>query len=480
VNLKPPVSDRWSTGVLCAGAAFCVGQAVQVANGNLHPDSIRWLTYACLATLAAVVAPSHAWIEKNGERLVVLVLGFGVAYQFTQLLTTPPGIYLRLSSPQQGQDFYIGLAAAAVLVGSGLSQKPWLGRVQFPLLLLVFLFLGRWLIKASPSPFIDVYVFQRDGVAALLRGDNPYALRYPDIYGNSPFYGPGLSVNGQLQFGYPYLPLSLLLALPGHVLFGDYRYAQLAAMAGTAALIGYARPGRVGIAAASLLLFTPRTFFVLEQGWTDPFVALGLAAVVFCALRWARPLPWILGLAFAVKQYTLFMVPAAWLVLPRPLKLDKELGRFFAKLVGVAVAVTLPFFLWGPKDFWHDVVALQVLQPFRTDALSYLAWSGQGGATPWPTSLAFVAALVGVGLGLWRMPRTPAGFAATCSLAYIGFFAFNKQAFCNYYYFTLGTLLVVVGAIDPSVPVIEPVRAEAVTPKTSAASTPAPVAAPAP
>ncbi|MBK7858062.1 MAG: hypothetical protein IPJ65_05440 [Archangiaceae bacterium] len=98
------------------------------------------------------------------------------------------------------------------------------------------------------------------------------------------------------------------------------------------------------------------------------------------------------------------------------------------------------------------MVALQVLQPFRTDALSYLAWSGQGGGTPWPTSLAFVAAVAGVVLGLWRQARTPAGFAATCALSYLGFFAFNKQAFCNYYYFTLGALLVVVGSVAPDEP----------------------------
>ncbi len=442
--LQPPKTDRWSTALLCAIAAFAVGQAVQIANGNQHPESIKWLTVACLATLIGVVAPTHPLLEWVGERAVVAVLGLGVAYQFTQLFTAPPGIYLRIGGAVVGQDFYVGLVVAAVLVGAGLAPKPWLGRLHFPLLLLVFLYLGRWLIKASPAPFIDVYVFQRDGVNALLAGNNPYALRYPDIYGNSPFYGEGLSVGGVLQFGYPYFPLSLLLALPGQVFFGDYRYAQLGAMALSAAFIAYARPGRVGIAAASLLLFTPRVFFVLEQGWTDPFVLLGLSAVVFVAVRWVRPLPWVLGLAFAVKQYTIFMVPAAIKLIPRPIP-----RGFVLKALGIAAAVTVPFFLWGPKDFWHDVVALQVLQPFRTDALSYLSWSALGGAQPWPTSLAFVAASAGVLLGLWRQPRSPMGFAATCALAYLGFFAFNKQAFCNYYYFTLGALLVVVGSAEP-------------------------------
>src|SRR5207244_10675810 len=106
------------------------------------------------------------------------------------------------------------------------------------------------------------------------------------------------------------------------------RYAQRGAMALSSIFIAYARPRRVGVAAASLLLFTPRVFFVLEQGWTDPFVLLGLSAVVFAAVRWIRPLPWVLGLAFAVKQYTLFIVPAAWKLLPRPMD-----TKFIAKVV---------------------------------------------------------------------------------------------------------------------------------------------------
>jgi hypothetical protein len=36
-----------------------------------------------------------------------------------------------------------------------------LKHLQIPLLLISFAMLGRWLITASPSPFIDVYVFQQ-------------------------------------------------------------------------------------------------------------------------------------------------------------------------------------------------------------------------------------------------------------------------------------------------------------------------------
>src|SRR5205085_9340518 len=95
--------------------------------------------------------------------------------------------------------------------------------------------------------------------------------------------------------------LTLLLALPGH-LVGDFRYAQLAALAIAGGLLAYARPGERGgfpgaraVAASALLLFTPRGFSVVEAGWTEPFAILMLAATVFCACRRGRA--WMLGCA---------------------------------------------------------------------------------------------------------------------------------------------------------------------------------------
>ena len=54
-----------------------------------------------------------------------------------------------------------------------------------------------------------------------------------------------------------------------------------------------------------------------------------------------------------------------------------------------------------------------------------------------------VAAAVG-GLALWRAARTPAGFALGVSALFLAFFALNKQAFANYYFFVIGALCVAV------------------------------------
>jgi hypothetical protein len=288
-------------------------------------------------------------------------------------------------------------------------------------------------------------VFQRDAVAALRHGANPYSLTYPNIYKDASFYGPGLSVNGRLQFGFPYFPLSLLLAMPGQVLAGDHRYSQLVAMELAAILMAFSWKKGFGATAAALFLTTPRVFFVLEQAWTEPFVVLAVAIVVFAACRCPRAVPWAFGAFLAIKQYAVLALPAALLLAPRA-----DVPRFLTKAAIVATAVTLPFMLWNPTDFWNSVVTLQFHQPFRTESLSYLAWWVRQGHRPPSELLSFVAAGAGSGLALWRAPRTAAGFAATLALTFFAFFAFNKQAFSNYYFFVIGTFAATLAACVPS------------------------------
>lgn len=422
-----------------AAICFAVGQAVQAANGNLEPGAIRWIVFSLLAGLGLLaLGPRSPREQLKLEPVLLALAGAAVAWQFAQLLSTPPGIYLRLTGADQLFTFYAGLGVSAVLVGAGLSPSPWLGRWRPWLLVLAFLIVGRWLLRASPSPFIDVFVFQRDGAAALLKGANPYALRYPDIYGNSPFYGPGLSVDGQLKFGFPYFPFGLLLTLPAHALTGDYRWTQLMGMATAGLVIMELKPSPTARAMGALFLFSPRTFFVLEQGWTEPLGVGLLAAVAWVAVKRPRWLPSAVGCLIAFKQYTVFMIPLALLLLPREEWTPKGVGRYALKVAAPGLLVTLPFVLWSPRDFWFDVVQLQVLQPFRVEALSLLAWWNQQyheqPSTLWP----FAVTLGVLALAMWRLPRSLAGFVAGVVVVYLAFFATNKQAFCNYYYLVIG------------------------------------------
>jgi uncharacterized membrane protein len=121
----------------------------------------------------------------------------------------------------------------------------------------------------------------------------------------------------------------------------------------------------------------------------------------------------------------------------------RELLRFVGKAAAAGAAVTLPFLLWSPGAFFHSVVTLQTLQPFRRDALSVLAWLyGDAGQLP-SAGLQFLPLVVGLAIGaavIWKAPRDVGTFCAAFAAISLAFFAFAKQAFCNYYYLPLAAL----------------------------------------
>src|SRR5260370_687309 len=228
--------DSWTMAALMAISAICLGQAVQVANGNQKPLAIAWLTGAFVCLIAATVD-------------------------------------------------------------------------------------------------------------ALLAGHNLSAVTMPTLSGASAFYAPGRVPRGRVLVGYPSPPLTLLLSIPGH-LYGDYRYTQLAAMTVAAAFMVYARPGILGGVAAAIFLFTPRVFFVLEQGWTDPLCVTMLAATVFAACRVPKLLPYALGLLLAVKQYLIFAVPIGFL-------LSTDINTFRRYGIVLPKAVSLTALTKGQGPFWR-------------------------------------------------------------------------------------------------------------------------------
>jgi hypothetical protein len=209
--------------------------------------------------------------------------------------------------------------------------------------------------------------------------------------------------------------------------------------------MAFGRRRGLGAIAAALYLTTPRIFFVLEQSWTEPFLVLGASAVIFAACRHSRLVPWLFGAFIALKQYLVFALPAAALLVHRPLD-RRKLLMFLERSAILGAVVTLPFVVWNPGAFWTSVVTLQFHQPFRADALSVLSWWVAQGHEPPPVAISFVAAAAASALALWRLPRTPAGFGAAISLTFLAFFVFNKQAFCNYYFFVIGALCASVAA----------------------------------
>jgi hypothetical protein len=454
-------SHEASLAALITASAVAVGLAIQIQDGEYTPVAMLLVTLALLLTGIAVCWRTLAFLP---ERWLVAVVVGGLLVEFTELFTAWPGVDLPHTGTRLAP-FFSGLIVALVLIAVGLVERngnersvkpqgvialPWFG-----LLIAANLFLSFWMIRSSPRPQIDVWVFQQDAAQALLWGHNPYVMTFPDIYhstmpGHQQVYGQGLVENDRLRFGFPYPPVSLLLATIGYAVAHDHRYAQAVALAISGLFIGYSRPGLIAKLAAALLLFTPRVFFVIGRAWTEPFTIMLLAATVWLACRRSRLLPVAFGLLLATKQYMVLAVPISFFLL-RPGWRWRDWFDLLWKAALVACVVTLPLALLDFRAFWKSTVTVQELAPFRWDALSYLVWYGfRGHLVTEPFTAVFwstLAALVTLALSLWRAPRTPAGFAASLALILLAFFAFNKQAFCNYYFFAIGAMCCAVGAL---------------------------------
>lgn len=259
-----------------------------------------------------------------------------------------------------------------------------------------------------------------------------------------------------MLFGFPYPPLSLLLAWPGHALLGDLRYSEVAALALAAALLVWMQ-GSLALLCAAALILAPRVIFHLEQGWTEPFPIALLALTVATALR--RPsLAWLpLGLLVASKQHMAVALAFAPMLIGTPIGGDgwqaraawRPLLAFLLKALAVAAVVTLPLALLDVDAFMRSAVLLQVREPFRLDSLSFtraLLELGVPLDRHGALAVSLSAGALGLGLAWWRAPRTPAGFAASLGVTCFLLAAFGKKAFLNYYFLVIAFLLVAIAA----------------------------------
>jgi len=430
----------FNVSVICfAGSAIALGHALQFDNGFYHPVALNWLTAAFL--LAVVGLLLHRFAATVSHRIAMALqalLVAGIVWQATQLFFARPGLYI--TEQAHLSLFKAGIVAQVVLVAIGVLNIPALRRIWFAGLLATSMGLGVWMIKAAPDPYIDVVEVHKEAIEALIHHRDPYRISFANIYENAEtikFYNPDAIIGGRLVIAYPYPPASLLLVVPGHVLFGDYRYSELALLVAAAALIGFSRRGKPAQLAAALLLTTPRIWFVIEEGWSEPVALFMLALTVFLMIRNPIASGWAAGILVVTKQYLGF----AGLAVVRLVFADLPRWKWTAiSAVFAASAVTLPIALWHPNAFMRNVVWLQAREPFRIDSLSYLSWAAREGWGRGSFFWAIGAALLTAILSLFTTRNTAQGFAASVALITFAFFAFGSKAFCNYYFFVVGAL----------------------------------------
>jgi hypothetical protein len=423
--------------------AFLLGFAIQVNFGQLDAGAIFLLMLALPLAVIGVLRPDWRLWKHN----VQFALGAVLTLQFGLLALWPPGAGTAVQDATVLIPFRVGLIAAATLSLWEVFGRSALAGIRLPMLLGFWAVSAAWVISLSPLPHNDVWWFQQTASEALLNGVSPYAIQMPNIYApDTSLYAPGIVSGDRLDVGLPYPPLSLLIGMPGFLLFHDVRFAHLLVVVIAAAVIAAMRSDPISRVAALVFLFTPRGFFVIEQGWTEPQAALAVALVVLLLAHQSHVIGPVVGLAMGVKQHLALLLPIVLL------QLDwRSDARRALKIGGIATAtfliVIVPFVLWDADAFWRSVVELQFLQPFRDNALSLPALFGMD--DPRIALLGF-ASLIPAGFFVWRYgARTPAGYAAAVALIYLVFFMLNKQAFANYYYFVIGAMCCAIAAIRP-------------------------------
>lgn len=448
-----PARDRpmMVLGAACCGVLLSV--ALKMSYGVLDEASMYLLTLALLCALVGLALPPKARYERFAQRALPVVLLTGLVINAGLAQITHPGMQVLMVHRDMPTFFHTEMDALLICGLLGLSSWPPMRRWHVPLMVGVAFLLGDWIIVSSPSPRIDLIPLHIEALSALLSGHNPFAITFPNVYGHAMYYGPGLVQGDRVMFGYDYPPINLLMALPGAAL-GDFRYAMALAWAFGAGIIARVRPGPLATLAMLLVLTTPRGLMPVECGWVEPFAFFLFALLLYWTVHRPRWVPLALGLLLSSKQHMPLILPAAAAVLPVWHVPRKQIMRMIGAALAVGTVITLPFFLWSPSAFWHSVVEVMLMNPFRPDSLNYASWIYSFSTSDTPPSiwigfaLCVTAAVVVVG----KAPRTVAGCAMGFGFIFFCFLTFNRQAFYNYYWFIVACMFTAVAVSDVQVP----------------------------
>lgn len=452
-----PTTRGLRTATAALGAAWCLGQAIQLSNGAGHPTGFVFLGITLALLLAGlVVGPSRDAEGARSHDVLTALAGVAVLLQVRQLGSGPPAIYL-----QNGNIwvYVVGLVTLAAFSMAAIATTGLRRTLMTVATVISFIALSAWLLEASPNPAIDVFTETNEAVHGLFVDHlNPWSMRYTNIYHHTLWYGPGAADNDWIYVGFPYPPLSLLISAIGYA-FGDIRWANVGALAIAALACGLSRT-RHGPLGAVLLLTTPRVLFMLEQGWTDVYL-IGLCALVLITWqRWPRLTPFALGLMLVSKQYMIFIAPLVPLLF-QPGWSRRQMATFLGIAAGVGLLVNLPFIAMGPDVLLKALTYSQ--HPFRAESLSFLGATAVEGQPIWPVWIQWPLLLPVYALIWWRGPRGASGFALG-SAALIGtFFAFSKHAFCNHHFLVIGLACLAVAFADTSL-VLPPAPAAEIPP----------------
>lgn len=434
-----PAAFAWAIlahGLVAAGLVISYGHDQHVAD--------------LLVVAAAPVAGLALWGARrtggvpSGASAIAWVAALASTFA---VAVVDPGTFVEPSAPRV--PFVVLCVAAIGVVASYASEvfgagavglehrgSPWRSSARPAAMVALALGLGAWMLRASPSPAIDVWTVHQQGADALLHGRQAYA---PGAIGTPDTFSHARQIDV-----YAYPPLNLLLTTAAYAVTRETRWAQLVAMLlgawlvrATAQRRGWRSP--VPDLLMACLLFHPRGLFVLEQAWGEP-LALPLLGGFALAASAGRPrvAAALLGLLCALKQHLVLYLPALALV--------PGIGAAGVAIALATLAATYaPFALSEPVRLWNAVIVHHLGNPFRPDSLSLAARLHDAGIAL-PSWLGFATSIGSLAVLRWTR-RALGPLLLASALTFLVFYLLGRQAFCNYYYLLGATWLLAAASL---------------------------------
>jgi hypothetical protein len=401
--------------------SFLCGMAITF-NRGAYSDGALALVLIALGVLVFCLIEScrrPVSIERNPRMLLVLVwLGLVAMafYAWNDEIIIYPVQPWNAGRNAQIAALLLLTTYAPFLTGRWREPKA-LRLARFGAFALIVAIAGADVMKASPTPRIDVWTVQQDGAAALKAGKNPYTeVAERDT---------GPRVAEDVPYVYP--PTQLYLTLPAYILAKDVRFTMLTALLlaglGMRYITARARTGLPSIAEdapALYLWLMTKTFLILEQAWVDPVQVMLITMV--CSAYVAR-LPLLtavlLGVVLSAKQTMFWAVGLTGVIL----RFDK---KQWITTTSVGAALVLPFVILDFRALKHANFDFLSHLPSRPDALTFNSWYLRKFGHELPGALGFVLAATVTGASMWWMKPSVARLTIALAATYAVFFAFNK------------------------------------------------------
>jgi hypothetical protein len=198
---RPIAAETWAAAWLQTSAELVIG----VGSATLRSDAATLIAMlACCLAGTAVLGPGSVLERNLLRRSVLTVLLAAIAL----------AVFANVIAPPVAEPAFLTTMVAAGGVGMlAVVIRGHLASLLLAVALIAQFALACWMIAVLAEPPIDVHTFQQEGAAALLAGENPYSLRF--LISPGGVYADELQVGDRLAFGFPYPPLSLLMAVPG-------------------------------------------------------------------------------------------------------------------------------------------------------------------------------------------------------------------------------------------------------------------------